>query len=100
MDRYFVVVRARSDNAMRALSRYGYDLFASTARRDAKAVEFSLQIDGLLSNEEIETLRTDGYQVDVTQSMTEFSAVPERNLEFDDWLKKMEPLTGADSKVE
>jgi hypothetical protein len=87
MDRYFVVVFARDPDAMRGLQRFDFDLFAPTAKRSGRDREYPFSIDGLLSTEEIETLRQAGYRVQVQDPAEKRARGAQAPAEFSQWMR-------------
>jgi|RhiMetdeSRZDD1v2_1073273.scaffolds.fasta_scaffold06313_1 hypothetical protein len=87
MDRYFVVVFARDPDAMRGLQRFDFDLFAPTAKRSGRDKEYPFSIDGLLSTEEIETLRQAGYRVQVQDPAEKRARGAQAPAEFSQWMR-------------
>lgn len=62
MRHYFVKIRAVTQERLRNLqSVYDLDVFRQTARNPSPG---TFEIQGLLSDEEIERIRTDGYEVE------------------------------------
>ena len=89
MERYFVVVFGRDADAMRALQKFGFDLFAQTAKpSDRKDYPFS--IDGLLTPAEIETLKQAGYRVQKQAAAEERARGAQNPADFSHWLQGME----------
>lgn len=63
MARHFVTIRAPNDKRLRDLQDvYQVDVFVKTAKQTAPSV---FQVDGLLSDEEIDRLRAAGYEIEV-----------------------------------
>jgi hypothetical protein len=83
-DRYFVTVIASSDEAMRALSTRGLDLFHPTARRKGGGAV----IEGLLCLDEIAALVDDGYRVTVEASAASRARATQTTT-LDAWLQAM-----------
>jgi hypothetical protein len=90
MDRYFVVVFARDAAAMRALQKYGFDLFAPTAKRSGRHRTHPFSIDGLLSRAEIATLEQAGYRVQVQEAAENRARGAENPAEFSQWIEGMQ----------
>jgi hypothetical protein len=99
MNRYFVTVYARSKDDLRKLQKHGFDLFAQTARQDAKKKDFGFSIEGLLATGEIETLIKEGYRVLVEDTMEARTQAALGTLEFDDWLANQQRNIALDSAV-
>ena len=63
MARYFVTIRASDERRLRDLRDvYQADVFIKTAKQAAPG---SYQVEGLLSDEEIDRLRASGYEIEV-----------------------------------
>jgi hypothetical protein len=87
MERYFVVVLGRDADAMRALQKFGFDLFAQTAKQSGQDKDYPFAIDGLLSPAEIDTLKQAGYRVRTGPAAEKRARGAENPLEFSQWLK-------------
>jgi hypothetical protein len=92
MAKYFVVVFARDEASLRGLQRYGFDLFAQTAKKSSAIPDFGYTIDGLLEISEIERLIGDGYRVLIEDMEARRSRAREGAMEFNQWMQRMRPM--------
>jgi hypothetical protein len=99
MNRYFVTVYARSADDLRKLQKHELDLFAQTARQDAKKKDFGFSIEGLIATGDIETLIKEGYRVLVEDTMEARTQAAQSTIEFSDWLGAQQQNMALDSAV-
>lgn len=91
MSKYFVAVYARDEASLRGLQKYGFDLFAQTAKKSGAVPDFGFAIDGLLELPEIERLIADGYRVLIEEPEARRSRASESPVEFNQWMERMQP---------
>jgi hypothetical protein len=92
MTKYFAVVFARDEASLRGLQKYGFDLFAQTAKKSTAVPDFGYAIDGLLEIAEIEQLIGDGYRVLIEDQEARRSRASEGAMEFNQWMQRMSPM--------
>lgn len=99
--RYFVVVAATQADDLRALQPLGLDLFAPTARRLKGRAKQPFEIDGLLSQKEIDVLNKKGYSVRVVPRPQDFSAASTGpgTLDIEAWHQHVRALIAKDQAV-
>ncbi len=82
-ERHFVRVSAPTRREFAKLQKYDFDLFGHTARRAAKG---KFTIDGLLTAEQAEQLRQDGYGVSEQPELAVDLQAANNVIELPDWL--------------
>jgi hypothetical protein len=91
--RFFVRITAPDRRALVALGKMDLDLFGHTtvAQRvmAAGAPDGGLEIEGLVTLKQIETLVLSGYRVTVEEEASQRARSSENVLEFEQWLKEM-----------
>lgn len=96
MNRFFVTVYARSADDLRRLQKYGFDLFAQTAKKARARTQHPFSIEGLLTTEEVETLVKEGYRVLLEDTVEARSHTTGDTIEFADWLESLQPAIEMD----
>jgi hypothetical protein len=92
MHTYFVVVFAADAASLRALQKFGLDVFPQTAKRRPERQEYPFAIDGLLTIEQVETIVNAGYRVEIQDPVEKRSRVVKNVTEFPQWLEGMKKI--------